>query len=259
VHLPAVGLPRLGALGAGLASSIASLLLAAIVLGAAREFRDDREGEPIPMRTILRLGVPAGLQILAEIAVYVLISMVVGSLGATVTSAHQIALNVTNLAFVAALGVSSATAVRVGRAIGAGESPRRAGLVGITLGAVIMSVCALILALFPRALAALFIDDPAVIALSVKLLLIAAVFQIFDGIQAIAGGALNGAGDMRFAFLASLACHWLVGFPIALFLGFAMKLGVTGMWWGLTAGLITVSAVLSMRFVWLSSKPIMRV
>lgn len=259
VHLPAVGLPRLGAFGAGLASSIASLLLAAIVLVAAREFRDERACDPIPTRTILRLGVPAGLQILAEIAVYVVISMIVGSLGATVTSAHQIALNVTNLAFVTALGVSSATAVGVGRAIGAGASPRRVGLLGIGLGASLMVICASILALFPRALAGLFIDDPAVIAICMQLLVIASVFQLFDGIQAVAGGALNGAGDVRFAFLASLACHWLVGFPIALFLGFAMKLGVTGMWWGLTAGLITVSVVLSARFVWLSSKPIKRV
>ncbi|MEO5729417.1 MAG: MATE family efflux transporter, partial [Byssovorax sp.] len=265
--LPAIGLPRLGALGAGLASSIGSLLLAAIVLQAARSYRPvappaelppsataAAEPAPVTLTTVLRLGLPVGLQLLAEIGVFSLVALLAGRLGTTVLSAHQIAVGLASFTFMGALGVGGATAVRVGHAIGAGRSPRQSGLVGLGLGAVVMSVGAAVFAVIPRPLIAIFTKDAEVIEVGANLLRIASLFALFDGIQAVASGALRGAGDVRFPFLANVAAHWLVGLPVALLLGFGLGMGAPGLWWGLTAGLVTISVLLAVRFVQLSGR-----
>ena len=278
VGLPAIGLPRLGALGAGLASSLGSLLLAGIVIQAARSFRPvapaadapvrgavpasaaaEAEPAPVTLVTVLRLGLPVGLQLLAEIGVFSLVALLAGRLGTTVLSAHQIAVGLASFTFMGALGVGGATAVRVGHAIGAGRSPRQSGLVGLGLGAVVMSVGAALFALIPRPLIAIFTTDAEVIEVGARLLRIASLFALFDGIQAVASGALRGAGDVRFPFLANVVAHWLVGLPVALVLGFGLGLGAPGLWWGLTAGLVTVSVLLAARFVHLSGRAISRV
>jgi MATE family multidrug resistance protein len=270
--LPAIGLPRLGALGAGLASSVGSLLLAAVVLQAARSFRPvapsadlplrpaaEAEPAPVTLATVLRLGLPVGLQLLAEIGVFSLVALLAGRLGTTVLSAHQIAVGLASFTFMGALGVGGATAVRVGHAIGAGRSPRQSGLIGLGLGAVVMSFGAALFALIPRPLIGIFTKDAEVIEVGAHLLRIASLFALFDGIQAVASGALRGAGDVRFPFLANVAAHWLVGLPIALVLGFGLGMGATGLWWGLTAGLVTISILLAVRFVQLSGRAITRV
>jgi MATE family multidrug resistance protein len=158
-----------------------------------------------------------------------------------------------------ALGVSGATAVRVGNAVGAGRSARPAGVLGIGLGAAVMSVGAIVFLAFPRFLVSAFTSDPRVIAIGVDLVRIAALFQLFDGVQAVAAGALRGAGDVRFPFLANVVAHWFVGFPVALTFGFALHLGAPGMWWGLTAGLVGVSTALALRFASISRRAIARV
>ena len=290
IGLPGVGLPRLGALGAGIASSIGSLLLAAIVLQAARAFRPvtrpspspyelppadlppvdlapadlppgaaAAEPLPITLGTVFRLGLPVGLQLLAEIGVFSLTALLAGRLGSTVLSAHQVAVGLASFTFMGALGVGGATAVRVGHAIGAGRSPRQSGLVGLALGAAVMGVGATLFALIPRPLIALFTTDAEVIEVGARLLRIASLFALFDGIQAVASGALRGAGDVRFPFLANVAAHWLVGLPVALTLAFGFNLGAPGLWWGLTAGLVTVSILLAARFFHLANRAIERV
>ena len=152
VHLPPVGLPHLGAFGAGLATSIASLVLAATVLRAAWSV-GDRHGPPdaavVPARTVLRLGLPIGLQLLAEIGVFTLVAIIAGRLGPFVLSAHQVALGLASFTYMGALGISAATSVRVGQAVGAGESPRQACFVGIGVGVVYMGVSASVFALIP--------------------------------------------------------------------------------------------------------------
>ncbi len=274
IGLPGIGLPRLGALGAGIASSVGSLLLAAIVLQAARNFRPAvavaapelppdastrGDGDPVSLVQVLRLGLPVGLQLLAEIGVFSLVALLAGRLGTSVLSAHQIAVGLASFTFMGALGVGGATAVRVGHAVGAGRSPRRSGLVGLGLGAAVMSFGALVFALIPRPLIAVFTTDPQVIEIGARLLRIASLFALFDGIQAVASGALRGAGDVRFPFLANVGAHWLVGLPIALTLGFGLGLGAVGLWWGLTAGLVSVSMLLTARFFFLVRRGIARV
>jgi MATE family multidrug resistance protein len=266
IGLPGIGLPALGALGAGIATSVASTLLAVLTLYTAWRARPSGSsllrGEHAEVRasarTLARVGVPIGMQLLTEVGVFAAVTVIMGRLGATATAAHQIAIGLASFTFMAVIGMANATAVRVGRAIGAREvhGPRRAGVVGMGLGAMYMVVCALLFLLFPRQLAALFTEDAAVLDAAVPLMRIAAIFQIADGVQGVASGALRGAADTRFASLANVVCHWCIGLPIALFLGFSMKMGAPGLWWGLCAGLFAAAVMLVTRFLRLSSRTI---
>jgi MATE family multidrug resistance protein len=253
------GLPALGALGGGIAFSIAMLVLLAFVGVAALEYRTKEDAAPIPLATAYHLGLPAGLQMFAEVGVFSLVALLSGALGPEVASAHHIAIGMASFTFMAALGVSGATSVRVAYAIGAGASPRRPGVVGIAVGAVGMSFSALVFMAAPHALLRVFTTDARVIAIGVRLVRIAAIFQVFDGVQGVATGALRGAGDVRFPFVANVFAHWLVGFPAAMLLGFTLHYGARGLWWGLTAGLVFVSVLLAGRFWILTRTAIARV
>ncbi|APR75586.1 Multidrug and toxin extrusion (MATE) family efflux pump YdhE/NorM [Minicystis rosea] len=257
-HLPAIGLPALGSLGAGLGTTISSFALAVIALWAAWRarpegatlFGGDRAELIETTRKLLRVGVPMGLQILTEAGVFLVVGLVVGRLGKDTTSAQAIAMGLASYTFMGVLGISSATAVRVGRAIGARDEggPRRAGAVGLGLAAAYMFCCALVFIFFAEPLARLFTPDVGVQQIAVDLIRIAAAFQIADGIQGVSGGALRGAADTRFASWANVACHWGVGLPLALLFGFALGYGAKGLWWGLSAGLVVVAVVLTKRF-----------
>ena len=259
VGLRPLGLPALGALGGGIAFSFASLVLAAVVGWASLEFRAREPGPPVPLARVYKLGVPVGLQMLAEMGIFSLVALLSGALGPEVASAHQVAIGLASFTFMGALGVSGGTAVRVGLAVGAGTSPRRAGGLGIALGAAVMIAGAIAFMAVPRLLVSAFTHDERVIAIGVDLVRIAAIFQLFDGVQCVAAGALRGAGDVRFPFVANVVAHWFVGFPIALILGFALKGGAPGLWWGLTAGLVVVSVALAARFAVISRRAIARV
>jgi MATE family multidrug resistance protein len=246
--LPPLGIPPLGALGAGISMSVSSFVLAGVVLFAARDLAGGASFGAESVRKVLSVGAPIGLAFLSEVGVFVLVSVLAGRFGAAVTSAHQIALSLASFTFMGALGVSGATSVRVGRAVGEGRPPRRAGVLGIGTGAAVMSVGVLAFTLIPRPLASLFSADEDVVALGVSLLRIASLFQLFDGVQCVAAGALRGMGDVRFSSVAMIVGYWFVAFPIAMVLGFALELGVVGLWYGLTTGLVVVAGLLSWRF-----------
>lgn len=262
VGLAPRGLPALGAFGGGLASTIANAVLAAFVLVPSWRLRPSADA-PVAdgpsVKKVLQLGTPIGFQLLAEIGVFSLAAVLAGKIGKVAVSAHQIAIGLASFTFMGVLGISGATAVRVGNAVGEGTNPRRAGLAGIGLGAVYMMCSSALFLLFPRRLAQLFTDQPEVLDLGVSLLAIAAAFQLFDGVQGVAAGALRGAGDVRFPFLVNVGGHWLVGFPLALILAFGLHLGAQGLWWGLLAGLAVVSVLLLGRFVTITRKEIERV
>jgi MATE family multidrug resistance protein len=259
-----LGLPAMGAFGAGLAFSVASFLMWAIGARASGRFRPVTPALPtderfVSARAVARLGTPVGLQLLAEVGVFAVATVLVGRFGSASVSAHQIVIGLSSLTFMGALGISAGTAVRVGYAVGEERSPRRAGLVGLTSGAAVMSVGGVAFALFPTPLVRLFTQDAEVVALGAPLLLIAAFFQLFDGLQAVGGGALRGAGDVRFPFLATVAAHWGVGFPLAVLFGFVAKKGLQGIWWGLAMGLVTISGLLVARFLYVCRGKIARV
>lgn len=257
-----LGLPSLGAFGAGLASTISSVVLVGIVLLVILPMRPrtapDAQSQ-VSVGKVLRLGTPIGFQLLAEIGVFTVVAVLAGRLGKVAVSAHHIAIGLASFTFMGVLGISGATAVRVGHAVGERRSPRRAGLLGIGMGAAFMACSSTLFLLVPRPLIALFTDDVAITDLGVKLLGIAALFQLFDGVQGVAAGALRGTGDVRFAFAANVGAHWLVGFPLALLLGFGLDLGAPGLWWGLLVGLAVVAALLLARFLKISKRSLERV
>jgi MATE family multidrug resistance protein len=228
---------------------------AAALSGRERVARRPRLPE---LRRILRLGTPVGLHMGAEVGIFALVGVLAGRLGPTHVAAHQIALSLASLSFCVALGIGLAGGVRVGWAVGRLDrvAARRAGLAAFGAGAAFMTLAALAFLLFPRALARLLTDDPGVLGMAAPLLVVAAVFQVSDGVQGVGAGVLRGAGDTRFTFAANMVGHWVIGFPVALVLGFAAGLGVVGLWWGLCAGLAAVAVALLGRFLRVSSRDI---
>jgi MATE family multidrug resistance protein len=194
----------------------------------------------------------------AEVGVFSAAGVIAGTLNEASIAAHQIAITWASFTFCLAVGIGAAAAVRVGWAIGAKDTPaaRRSGLTATALGMMVMSSSALFFYAFPLIPAEVMSDRPDVLRVVVALFAVTAVFQVFDGIQAVAAGALRGAGDTRFAFWANLVGHYGVGLPISMLLGIKLGLGVIGLWWGLCAGLIAVALALLGRFVVLTSKDV---
>ncbi|MEO8562410.1 MAG: MATE family efflux transporter [bacterium] len=202
-----------------------------------------------PLLEMIRLGAPIGLQQLLEMGVFSAIGVLMGVLGTREMAAHQIALNLASLTFMVPLGVGAAAAVRVGHAAGEGDAHgvRERARTALFCGAGFMLCTGVVLLVVPHAIAALYTTNVPVAALAATLIPIAGVFQVFDGIQAVSAGVLRGLGDTRAPFLINLAGFWLAGFPLSVALGFFTPLGATGLWWGLVAGLIVVSALLLAR------------
>jgi len=257
--------PRMGVAGAALSTDLGAILQLAIVAWTVKsihlpphDFGDLHKANWPEIRQAIRLGTPIGLQMAAELGVFALVGLLAGHLGAIDLAAHQLVLAFASLTFTIAVGVASAGSVRVGLAVGARDQPRTrtAGFAAIVGGTGFMLIGASIFALFPRAVARLLTDQEAVIAASVPILLIAAVFQLSDGLQAIGAGVLRGAGDTVFPLASNLVGHWLVGLPIALYLGFHRNMGIVGLWWGLCAGLTAVAILLLFRFNRLSKTEI---
>jgi MATE family multidrug resistance protein len=248
-------IPALGVKGSAIATLLACVLQWAIVAWAVRRISVPGGVPSVrPVRADIlqaaRVGLPIGLHIAAEVGVFSLAGVLSRWLGPESMSAHQIAISFASLSFTVALGIGNAGSVRVGWAVGARNTPqaRLSGLMAFVSGAAFMTLGALVFALFPRALADLVGTPPEVIPLVVPVLMVAAVFQISDGVQGVGAGVLRGTGDTRFTFLANIVGHYGVGLPVALLLGFGLKLGVVGIWWGLCAGLTAVALALFWRF-----------
>jgi MATE family multidrug resistance protein len=162
------------------------------------------------------------------------------------SASHQIALNLAGLAFMIPLGLGSAGAVRVGHAVGAGDRMRAAaaGWTAILLATLFMVVSGLTFVLVPERLIGLFSTDPSVLPVGASLLLLAAIFQLFDGIQGVITGTLRGLGDTRTAMKVNLVAHWLLGLPTSYVLCFVVGWGVWGLWIGLSLGLIVTGVIL---------------
>jgi len=267
------GLPELGLLGAGLASascnifSFAAMLALALALPGLRRYRIlHRLWQPHwkTLAELLRLGLPIGITMVFEIALFNGAALVMGTFGLAPLAAHQIAITIPSLTFMVPLGIGQAATVRVGLAAGAGDAvaARRAGLTSMAIAIVFMSVTALILLLWPRPIAALWLPDiPAnadVLALAVTFLHVAAAFQIADGIQVTAAMNLRGLKDAHAPMWLAGAAYWLVGAPMCLLLGFGLGLKGFGVWLGLASGLAVAAAGLTMRFLWLSNQAIQR-
>jgi len=245
------GAPRLGAEGAGWSTCVSRVyMLVAMVFII---WRRDPKAFVVSWRPdfprigrLLALGLPAAGQIGLETSVFATVTILIGKLSSAILAGHQIALTVVSTTFMMPLGISSAAAVRVGHAIGRRdpEGASRAGWTALAFGAGVMSLGALAMLIIPQAIARLFTPEAAIIAGAAPLLRVAAFFQLFDGLQVTATGALRGAGDTRTPMLCHFAGYWILGLPLGAFLCFRESLGAVGLWMGLSAGLIVIGMVL---------------
>ncbi len=254
-HWGRLALSSQGVVGAAISTALARLYMASFFLvaiwyfdrrhvyglrGMARVFEAAR------LKELFLFGAPVGAQIFVEISIFGAVTYLIGIFGPLPLAGHEIALNIASITFMVPFAISAAAAVRVGQAVGRKdpEGAAAAGWTAISLGAVFMLCASATLLIMPRTIARAFTADPGVIAAAVPLLLIAAAFQFFDGLQTTATGALRGAGNTHTGLLVHFCGYWIIGMPIGILLGFHYKLGAVGLWSGLCTGLIIAGGAL---------------
>ena len=249
------GFPALGVVGSAWATVIARVYLAlflfVVIVHRERKYSTGLHDVSMwPERErlvrLFRLGLPAALQITVEVGVFGAASALAGGVGPAAVAAHQVVLNLASFTFMIPFAMASAGAVRVGQAVGRGDvaGVRAAGKAALLIGAGFMAFAGLVFLLLPRPLLHMFTDDPGVLAIGLTLLWIAALFQLFDGVQAVCTGLLRGLGNTHTAMVWHLVGHWAVGLPLGYALCFWKGWGVPGLWAGLSTGLILVAIVL---------------
>jgi MATE family multidrug resistance protein len=254
-----LGAPRLGIVGSGWSTCVSRIYMAVVLLGyiAYHDRRYKTGLRHIRIRPhfqriqeLLRLGLPAGVQMTLEVGVFAAATALVAKLDPVSLAAHQIALNMASITYMVPLGISSAAAVRVGQAIGRKDArgASHAGWSAIAIGSVFMTCAALAFLLVPRLIARIYTPDQAVIRMAVSLLAVAAVFQLFDGLQVVATGALRGTGETHIPMITNLVSYWFLGLPAGAYLCFRMHRGAVGMWAGLCIGLVLIGSIL--LWVW---------
>jgi MATE family multidrug resistance protein len=258
------GLPRLELFGAGLATTIinAGMFLTSLWFAVRRPpFKKYRVLGRIwridwtLMRQLIAIGAPISVAFLLEYGLFGAAGLLMGLIGTTALAAHQIALQIAAILFMVPLGIGMAATVRVGHAVGRGDTlaVRRAGFVATLLGIVFMSIMTLAVIVGRFAIGRFFFGEAAdgagaVIELTAKLLLVGATFFVADGIQTVVAGALRGLSDTRVPLMFAAISYWLVGFPAACGLGFQTGLGAIGVWIGLACGTAVHAILLILRF-----------
>jgi MATE family multidrug resistance protein len=251
-----LGAPAMGVRGAAWATVAARAYMTLFLLGTIM-YRERHASPWLPLRIdpsrlkrLIALGFPAASQITLEVGVFATATALAGRLAPASLAAHQISLNLAAATFMVPYGVSTAGAVRVGQAVGRRDSDgvSHAGWTALALGVGFMAAAAVAFVGAPRLLLGAFIADPIVIDIGVRVLRVAAVFQIFDGVQGVATGILRGLGDTRSPMIWNLAGHWLFGLPVGYALCFRLGFGVVGLWTGLSIGLIFVA--IGLMAVW---------
>jgi MATE family multidrug resistance protein len=249
------GARPMGLAGSGWSTSLSRVYMM-LVMVAAVVWHERRTGRLLAkmswrpdlgrIRHLIRLGLPAAGQIGFEGAVFGVVTVLAARLDEVSLAAHGIAVQVIATTFMVPLGISSAAAVRVGQAVGRKDARAvaAAGWSALLLSSLFMGAAGIALWSIPGWIVRLFISDAAVITAGAVLLRIAAFFELFDGLQIVATGALRGIGDTRSPMIAHFIGYWIIGMPIAYTLCFPMKWGAPGIWTGLTAALIIVGAIL---------------
>ncbi len=253
------GAPAMGLVGAGWATVIARLVMALVILGyvlrapALRPFQPVRwlaAGSRERFRRLVNLGWPVAGQHLFEVSAFVFAAIMMGWISADAIAAHQIAITCAALTFMCALGIGTAVCIRVGHAYGAAQYDRmrRIGFGGINLAAGIMALFGLILMVAGKPIAGLFIASPTVVGLTAQLLVVAAVFQMADGIQVVSISALRGLSDVRVPAVIAVLAYWVFAVPVGAALAFPGGHGAVGIWIGLAGGLGAAAFGLAWRF-----------
>jgi len=250
------GFQAMGAVGSGWATAMARLYMCIVLFIAVVHADHNRKTKMFTsfshrgftpdvkrIKHIFLLGLPAALQLTLEVGVFATCTALIGKLGAVALAGSQVCLTTVSYTFMVPLGISSAAAVRVGQAVGRRDlsAVRQAGWTALIMGAGFMSTMSLLLWTVPASIAKIFTHDVTIVQASIPLLAVAAIFQIFDGIQIVCTGALRGVGDTKTAMYASFMAYWVIGLPVGYWLCFNRGMSAIGFWIGLCAGLIIVA------------------
>jgi multidrug resistance protein, MATE family len=250
-----LGFRAMGTVGSGWSTCFARTYMMTVLLAYAlyydhRNKTGLRNAARLPnmprMWRLVYLGLPAATQFGLEVGVFAVATALIGKLGAVALASHQVALNTASFTYMVPLGISAAAAVRVGQALGRNDAhaASRAGWTAMLLGTGFMGCMAIAFFAVPRAIVRIYTADLALIPPASALLFVAAFFQLFDGMQTVATGALRGAGDTRTPMLCHLFFYWVVGLPLGGYLCFRMGWGAPGMWAGLCVALILIGSAL---------------
>lgn len=254
-----LGVPAFGLDGAGIATLISRLFLGFslfyYVKNSSKFTRFDlrfhfRDRNGVWIKKILRLGLPGGFQYFFETGAFSFAVIMIGWLGTYQIAAHQIAINLASISFMAVLGISAAGGIRVGNAVGRGDTSevRKAGFTALILGAGIMGSAGITFIVLRNFLPTLYINEAPVIEIASSLLIIAALFQLSDGVQGVGIGILRGLTDVKWPTIITFFSYWVLALPIGYLLAFEFNLGVQGVWYGFLIGLTSSAAMLTIRF-----------
>jgi len=254
-----LGFPALGLDGAGYSTLLTRLALVFVMFIYILKsknfiqfhfFRFRSSWDTNIIKQLLRIGIPTGFQHFFEIGAFSASAVMIGWLGSKALAAHQIALSMAAVSFMIILGISTAGTIRVGSALGRRNrlEIRRSGFLAVVVAGLIMGLFGIIFIFLKDFLPKLFISDGEVIMIAANLLIVAAFFQISDGVQAVGLGILRGIKDVRMPMYISFLAYWVVGLPVGYFLGFTFGLGVTGIWIGLLVGLTLAAIFFTLRF-----------
>src|SRR6266849_1135471 len=253
------GMPALGSAGSGCATAIVqwlTLFCFALYMLIARARISVSMGRGVRRQIpgILRLGLPIAAMRGLEIGVFVMTGVMMGMIGADALAAHQLVFNVAGVCFMVPLGLAQAATVRVAYQLGRSEpsAARRAAYVALAMGVLFMTAAALLLWTTPRILIGFYLDlgdaaNQSTVAIALQLFVIAALFQLFDGVQVIAAGALRGYRDTAVPMLIAAIGYWAIGFVGGWLLAFPLGFGAVGLWLGLALGLAVVAIALGLR------------
>lgn len=257
------GCSAMGFEGSALASLITRIAMAAatiIYIVSAPELRKYLRAKHImnmsEMWQILKLGLPTGLQYLFEVGAFAGAALLMGNISVASGAAHQVALNLASVTYMVSTGVSAAGSILTGHAFGRehAQDIHKSGKAALWIILIFMALTAAIFVVFNNQLPLMFTQDPEVLSLSATLLLVAALFQLSDGAQCVGLGILRGIGDTKLPTIITLVAYWVIGLPLAWFLGFKTVYGPIGIWAGLSAGLTFSALALNFRFFYLQKK-----
>lgn len=240
------GFEPMGLNGAGYATLISRIAMAFLIVWLVRKkcigFKWNFERAVI--KKLLKIGIPSGMQYIFEVSAFATAAIMVGWISAEALAAHNIALNLSAITYMAATGLAAASTIRVGNQIGFKDKRnlRIAGFSIMAMVSVFMAFCGLLFIFFRHELTALYIQDEQVQAIASTLLIVAAAFQISDGLQAVGLGVLRGLTDVKVPTIVTFVSFWLTSIPLGYFLAFNLELGVNGIWYGLLIGL-TLAAI----------------
>ncbi len=254
-----LGFPALGLIGAGWATFISRVLMALWMGGYIlyshkfliyRKYLNLKHLSSTHMLRLVKLGLPISVQMVFEMGAFSFSAIMIGWMGAKELAAHQIAINVASVTYMMASGIAAAATIRVGnqKGLGNNRAMRMAGFSSFIMAIGFMIISGLIMVTGNNLIPMLYINDPEVIQIASVLLIIAALFQISDGVQVVGLGALRGLEDVRVPSMISLIAYWVIGLPVGYLLCFKADFGVNGIWTGLLVGLSIAAILLFIRF-----------